>query len=242
MGRREELALRGIRSLVKRPRLADVVFRFDPWGNILGPDRFVDPYPIYERMRAAGPVSFSPFLQQWAVVGHDEAREVLSSPSFGVAGQMDLLMTTRPYSYLSTATKDLFRNALLFTDPPLHTRLRAAVAREFTPRKMRRLEPWIGELVDRMLTGIADDTTPDLVGGFTEPLPIQVIAELIGIPDELWPWVADAFTTLREVADPFVVLDPAKIDATCDDVADRLGALADQRRTEPHDHARRRQP
>ncbi len=76
--RREEVAFAVIRGLVKRPRLADAVFRFDKWGNILGPDRFVDPYPIYERMSEAGPVSFSPFLQQWAVVGYDEAREVLS--------------------------------------------------------------------------------------------------------------------------------------------------------------------
>ena len=76
MGRREELALRAVRGLVRHPRLADAVFRFDRWGNILGPDRFVDPYPIYERMRKSGPVSFSPLLQQWAVVGYEEARDL----------------------------------------------------------------------------------------------------------------------------------------------------------------------
>jgi len=123
MARREEIALRVIRGLVRHPRLADTVFRLDRWGNILGPDRFVDPYPIYERMRGSGPVSFSPFLQQWAVVGYEEARQVLHSPSFGVAGQMELLMDARPYSELSDQTRALFRNALLFTDPPLHTRL-----------------------------------------------------------------------------------------------------------------------
>ena len=116
MARREEIALRVLRGLVRRPRLADAVFRFDRWGNILGPDRFVDPYPIYARMRESGPVSFSHLLQQWAVVGYEEAREVLHSPSFGVAGQMELLMDTRPYSGLSDQTRALFRNALLFTD------------------------------------------------------------------------------------------------------------------------------
>src|SRR4051794_8899003 len=80
---RREAALRVLGGLVGRPRLADAVFRLDKWGNILGPERFVDPYPIYERMRESGPVSFSPFFQQWAVVGYEEARQVLSSSSFG---------------------------------------------------------------------------------------------------------------------------------------------------------------
>ena len=97
MARREEIALRVVRCLVRRPRLANAVFRFDRWGNILGPDRYVDPYPIYERMRESGPISFSPLLQQWAVVGYEEAREVMRSPSFGTAGQMELLMDARPY-------------------------------------------------------------------------------------------------------------------------------------------------
>jgi cytochrome P450 len=126
--RREEVALAVVRGLVKHPRAGNLLFRLDKWGNILGPDRFTDPYPIWERMRSSGPVSFSPLLQQWAVVGYEEARQILSSPSFGVAGQMELLLSARPYSRLSDSSKALFRNALLFTDPPLHTRLRAAIS------------------------------------------------------------------------------------------------------------------
>ena len=194
MGRREEIALRVMRGLVRRPRLADAVFRFDRWGNIVGPDRFIDPYPIYERMRESGPVSFSPLFQQWAVVGYEEAREVLHSSKFGVEGQMELLMDTRPYSELSDQTRALFRNALLFTDPPLHTRLRAEVSRAFTPRKMQQLEPRIRAITDRLLQGIANDPTPELMTSIAEPLPIQVIAELIGIPEERWSWITEIST------------------------------------------------
>lgn len=233
--RREEVALSVLRGLVKRPRLADAVFRFDKWGNILGPDRFVDPYPIYERMRQAGPVSFSPFFQQWAVVGFDEAREVLSSPNFGVAAQLDLLLEARPYSDLADTTKALLRNALLFTDPPLHTRLRSVVNRAFTPRQMQRLEPRVAEIAKRLLDGIADDPAPDMMASFAEQLPINVIAELIGVPEERWPWVAVTSTKLRMVADPFVVVDPASIDATCDEIAAYYGDLADQRLVDPQD-------
>lgn len=235
MMRKEEVALAVLRGLVKRPRLADAVFRFDKWGNILGPDRFVDPYPIYERMRAAGPVSFSPFFQQWAIVGYDEAREVLTSPSFGVAAQLDLLLEARPYVNLADRTKSLLRNALLFTDPPLHSRLRSVVNRAFTPRQMARLEPRITELADRLLRDIASDPTPDLMASFAEPLPINVIAELIGVPEERWDWVRATSTKIREVVDPFVVVDPRAVDSLCDEIAAYYSDLADERLAHPQE-------
>ena len=235
MARREEIALRVMRGLVRRPRLADAVFRFDRWGNILGPDRFVDPYPIYERMRQSGPVSFSPIFQQWAVVGYEEAREVLHSPSFGVAGQMELLLDARPYSELSEPTRALFRNALLFTDPPLHTRLRAAVSRMFTPRKMQRLEPRVAAIVDRLLSGIADDPAPELMTSIAEPLPIQVIAELIGIPEERWSWMTDISAVLRRALDPFVPLDPVEVDRNATALTGYYSSLADERAEHPAD-------
>ena len=233
MARREEVALRVMRGLVRRPRLADAVFRFDRWGNILGPDRFVDPYPIYERMRESGPVSFSPFFQQWAVVGYEEAREVLHSPSFGVAAQMELLLDARPYSELSDQTRALFRNALLFTDPPLHTRLRAAVGRAFTPRKMQQLEPRVRAIVDRLLRGVADDPAPEVMTSIAEPLPIQVIAELIGIPEERWSWITEISTVLRRALDPFVPLDPVEVDRSATELTTYYGALADERAAHP---------
>lgn len=235
MARREELALQVVRGLVRHPRLADAIFRFDRWGNILGPDRFVDPYPIYDRMRESGPVSFSPLLQQWAIVGYEEAREVLRSASFGVAGQMELLLDARPYSELSEPTRTLFRHALLFTDPPRHTRLRAAVSRAFTPRQMQHLEPRVQAIVDRLLQGIADDPTPELMRSIAEPLPIQVIADLIGVPEERRSWVTETSTVLRRVVDPFVPLDPADVDRTCADLAAYYSSLADERAAHPAD-------
>ena len=235
MARREEVALRVVRGLVRHPRLADAVFHFDRWGNILGPDRFVDPYPIYERMRRSGPVSFGPLLQQWAVVGYAEAREVLHSPAFGVAGQMDLLMDARPYSSLSEPTRALFRNVLLFTDPPLHTRLRATISRAFTPRQMRSLEPRIRSITERLVDRIAQDPAPELMASVAEPLPIQVIGELIGVPEDRWSRLAAASGVLRRVVDPFVPLDPAEVDRTMSELASDHGALADIRAAHPAD-------
>lgn len=230
---RAEVSLAVIRGLVKRPRLGNAVFRFDVWGNILGPDRFVDPYPVLERMRAPGPVSFSPLMQQWAVVGYDEARQVLTSPSFGVAGQMDFLLTARPYSRLAESTATLLRNALLFTDPPRHTRLRAAVSRAFTPRQMKRLEPRIRTLVDQRVAELLASTAPDVMATVAAPLPIQVIAELIGVPEDRWEWMTATSAFLVQILDPFTVVDIAAIDRTVAEMSAYYGALADERRAAP---------
>ena len=240
--RAEELALPIMRALVKRPRVADVVFRLDKWGNIVGPDRFTNPYPIYERMREWGPVSYSPFFQQWAVVGYDEAREVLNSPAFGVAPQMDLLLSVRPYSNLSDHTKAVLSKAVLFTDPPVHTRLRSLVNRAFTPKQMARLEPNVATLARANLvellegsSGTTAGAAPDLMAGFAAPLPINVIADLLGVPEDKWAWMARASEQIRELLDPFVVVDVAKIDASVDELSTYFSDLADERLADPQD-------
>lgn len=231
--RREQFALPLIRLLIKRPRLGNAVFRFDRWGNIFGPDRFVDPYPIYERMRAAGPISFSPLYQQWAILGYEEARSILTSNSFGVESQLEIFLSTRPYSKFSDHTKTLLQNVLLFTDPPKHTRLRSLVNRAFTPRQMDRLEPRVDKLAHELIADMADDACPDAVADFAAPLPINVISDLLGVPGERWEWAAQMSGFIRDVLDPLATADPATVDATFDEITDYYSGLADQRLTEP---------
>lgn len=233
--RREQLALPMIRLLVKKPWLGDVVFKFDRWGNIFGPDRFIDPYPIYERMRKAGPVSFSPLYQQWAIVGYDEARQVLLSDSFGVQSQLEVLLSVRPYSTLSAHTKNLLGNALLLIDPPKHTRLRGLVNRAFTARQMARLEPRVDKIAHELLADMADDPCPDLISGFAAPLPINVISDLLGVPEERWEWASQMSAFIRDVLDPLAILDPATVDATFDEISAYYSSLADLRLAVPQD-------
>jgi cytochrome P450 len=231
--RSEQFALPLIRLLVRRPRLGNAVFHFDRWGNIFGPDRFVDPYPIYERMRAAGPVSYSPLYQQWAILGYDEARTVLTSNSFGVESQLDVLLSTRPYSKFSEHTKALIRNVLLFADPPKHTRLRSLVNRAFTPRQIERLEPRVDKLAHELIAAMTDEPCPDVMAGFAVPLPINVISDLLGVPEERWAWAARMSDFIRDVLDPLATIDPAVVDAAFDEITDYYSGLADQRLAEP---------
>ena len=74
------------------------------------------------------------------------------------------------------------RNWFLFSDPPSHTKSRALISRAFTPRSIAGLEPRIRELSRRLLDSVIDRGEMDLAVEFAVPLPMMVIAEMIGIP------------------------------------------------------------
>ena len=79
------------------------------------------------------------------------------------------------------------RNWFLFSDPPSHTKSRALISRAFTPRSIAGLEPRIRELSRRLLDAVIDRGEMDLAVEFAVPLPMMVIAEMIGIPAADWP-------------------------------------------------------
>ena len=70
---------------------------------------------------------------------------------------------------------------------PDHTRLRKLVSMDFTPNKLERMRPRIQEITDKLLSGAAQSGSFDVAKDLAEPLPVMVIAELLGIPSELAP-------------------------------------------------------
>ncbi len=79
--------------------------------------------------------------------------------------------------------KPLTRN-MLDTDPPDHERLRALVSKAFTPRLIERMRPRVQEIADALLAAVQDKGEMDLIDEYAFPLPITVIAELLGVPAE----------------------------------------------------------
>lgn len=231
----EQIAIPAIRFVVNRPRLAGALFRYDRWGSLFGPDRYRYPYPLYERIRAEGPVAYHRLYQSWFVTGYDEAREILASDQVESRGQLDLLLAIRPYSHVRETAKRMLSNFLLVTDPPEHTRLRRLVSRAFTPRQIARLEPAVDRIAHRLLDDIAGNSRPDIVASFAAPLPIDVISELLGVPPERWPWVQRTSTEIATLLNPFISFDPAAVSDTIDELGEYFGALADQRRQDPAD-------
>ena len=145
----------------------------------LGEDFTRDPYPVYARLRSRGPVHRIRMPgggEGWLVVGYEAGRAVLADPRL-----------TKDWDKASPAlgmTTVAAGRHMLSSDPPHHTRLRKLVAKEFTPRRVQALEPWVRRITDRLLDAMlaAPDGRADLVAALSFPLPMSVICELIGVP------------------------------------------------------------
>jgi cytochrome P450 len=125
-----------------------------------------DPYPAYARLRARGPVAFLEERGVWAVSGFDEVVACLKNhAAFS--------------SRIGDGGSGLGRS-MIFADPPEHTRLRGVVAKAFTPRSIAALEGRITAIATSLLDRI-DRSAFDVVSEYAVPLPITVIAEMLGI-------------------------------------------------------------
>ena len=128
-----------------------------------------DPYGFYERMRTRDPVHRTRIIDGWLLTRYRDVDAVL-----------------RNHVAFSNRTRVLDERleSLLDTDPPDHTRLRGLVSKAFTPAAVANLRPRIERLVARLLDSLAGQEQFDLIGQFAYPLPITVIAEMLGVPPE----------------------------------------------------------
>lgn len=151
--------------------------------DLLAPEAVADPHGFFRRLREHLPVHWSERHKAWIVTSHAELAVALRDPRLSTA-RMDAfesrLSATRREA-LAPAI-ELLRGWMLFHDPPAHTRLRAPVARAFTPRRVEKLRAKIEAVTAELLDDLARAGGGDLVEAFAHPLPAIVIAELFGVP------------------------------------------------------------
>ena len=146
-------------------------------------EMLADPYPAYRALRERGRVQRTT-AGHWLALGYDEVTTLLTDQRFGEAagrgGRIRLSRTQRegPHQLLGRV------DTMLSQDPPEHTRLRRLVSKAFTPRSMQKMRPLIQEIVNELLDGIAGRAEFDMVSELAWPLPVIVIAEMLGIPRE----------------------------------------------------------
>lgn len=132
-----------------------------------------NPYPVYQRLRDEAPVYHNPDIGFWALSRYDDV----------VAAHLDTdVFTSTQGITIEGMEKD--SPFLIVKDPPEHTAHRKVVARLFTPRRIAALEPFIRQTAARLLDAIPDPRRFDAVADFSLRLPLDVISELIGIPEE----------------------------------------------------------
>ncbi len=167
---------------------------FDP-----GDPAFVaDPYPVFRELRERHPVLFDERTDQWIVTRHEDVNRLLRDRRLGrtYLHQSSHAEMGRPEPPAWHAPfTELNGNGMLDREPPDHTRLRRLVQKAFTPRTVENLRPRVQALVDGYLDELIGAGEIDLIERFIEPLPVTVIAELLGIPGadrhRLRPWSRD---------------------------------------------------
>jgi cytochrome P450 len=143
------------------------VVRFNPYSY----EFHDDPFPVYRRLRDDEPCYHDQELGFWALSRYADVLDALHDPEtycsrFGIT-----LEEGNPLPMMLT------------TDPPEHTALRRMVSRAFTPRRIADLEPSIRTLSGRYLDELRDRDTCDLIGDYAAMLPMDVISDLLGVPD-----------------------------------------------------------
>lgn len=184
----DKVVLPIVRSIGQHSWLANALFRFAKY-NPFDPQRFAWPYPVYDQMSGGEPVVYSRVFKDWTVFGYDEVLGVLRSPDVSTSGVITRIRAIAPYNRLSSRAIDNFARWLLFVDPPDHTRLRSAVSRTFTPKRIAEYEPRIRAIAEQLLADLAHDPNPDVIAGFASPLPVVCDCRPPGCPT---PPVRDA--------------------------------------------------
>jgi cytochrome P450 len=187
-----------------------------------------DPYPALARLRESGPVSWHEPSRMWLAASHATARTVLRDRRLGrIWRDREPAARYAPFNLLH-------RHQMMENEPPAHTRLRSLVAAAFGRGHVARLGPAIAARARALLD--ARNDAFDLLADFAEPLAVDVIAELLGVPEEdrhlLRPWSA----AIVRMYEPSLTAgtESAALRAS-EEFADYVRALAAARRADPRD-------
>jgi cytochrome P450 len=185
----------------------------------------VHPYTIYERMRASGPLAPTR-LGNWVSTSHRVCAAVLRDRRFG----------TVPADGDPRRPEDEVEASFLTMNPPDHTRLRRLAQPSFSPKAMAGYRGLIEQAVAGLLDRAAEQDTFDLVPAFASPLPITVITELLGVPEEDSDGFAEYGASLAGVLDGVRSLrHAARLQADSDKLSRIFERLLELRRREPRD-------
>jgi cytochrome P450 len=202
--------------------------------DLTSPQVVADPYPYFADARSIAPVQWHDGLGMWLTFTHEAANTVLRTRDLGRVWHPRWPDDPMP------AFELIHVNSLLENEPPAHTRLRRLVAGAFARGHVERLRPRVAELADRLADDVADagaaGSPVDLIATYAEPLPVQVIAELLGVPESEWhllrPW-SNAIVKMYEYA----VSDDQRraAESASAEFVGYLRALVEQRRASPAD-------
>jgi cytochrome P450 len=209
---------------------------FDPWS----PDFVANPYPAYAALRAAGRAHWFEPSRQWLIPHYEDVSALLRDRRLGRTylhrfTHEEFGRTAPPPEHEPFTT--LNGNGLLDLEAPDHTRIRRLVSKAFTPRTVERLAPTVQRLADELVGELLAEGGGDLIATVAEPLPVAVIAEMLGIPQGdrhmLRPWSADIVGMFE--LNPTEEAARRAVQASVDFTAYLRGLISERRRTPGED-------
>lgn len=194
------------------------------------PEVLADPYSMFATMRKEAPVCRLEPANFWAVARYDDVVSVLKNPA---------LFSNHSYRRISTQQRDPQAPepppSLIGQDPPRHTQLRNLILRAFTPRVVASLEPRIREITRELVAEAAKKEHFDLVADVAIPLPMIVIAELLGVEPEkrevFKRWCDDLMSNVSLI----VAADPARTQRASEELGAYFMEIIGRRKAEPKD-------
>ena len=191
-----------------------------------------NPYPALKELRAAGQPVWHEGMQMFLAARHGDANDVFRNKSLG------RIFTEKSPEFEWEIFNWLHADSILDSEPPKHTRLRSLVAKAFNRQKIEGMRPAVGRITEQLLDAIDEKVksgqTFDLIADYAEPLPVKIIADLLGFPESeehlLRPW-SQAIVKMYEVNPTAQYQNEAKVAAQ--EFADYVRDLAESRKKTP---------
>jgi cytochrome P450 len=168
--------------------------------KLFGPKMLADPYPYYARLRSMAPAYWADQLGGWVLTRHADVITILRSPNTSSDRASKSPQQVGPEFQ---ALNEIRAHSMLNADAPRHTRLRLLVNKAFTPKTVEALAPFILTFVDKGLAAAQARGRMDVMADLAFPLPVTVIAEMLGVPpedrDRFKKWSDDSTAALANV-------------------------------------------
>ncbi len=206
--------------------------------NPFVPEVHANPYPVFRQLREEDPVHWSELMDAWVLTRYADVVAVLKHPRFSADRRRARNRFAQQAAMTLEEQGPLARAATMLTaDPPEHTRLRGLVSKAFTIRAVEAMRPRIQRITDELLDAAQEKGELDVIWDLGYPLPVIVIAEMLGVPserrDDFKRWSDDIVATL---GGPFVapeVLERGQQSAH--EMAEYFRGVIDERRRAPKD-------
>ena len=178
-----------------------------------------NPYDTYDRMRDKDPVHRMRLINAWVLTRYE-----------------DVDMVLRDHRRFLKDDEIIEYRSMLNSNPPDHTRLRAIVSKAFTPRSVAELYPRIERMVSGLLDDLEGEERIDLIEKFAFPIPITVIAEMLGVPSEDMDIFEAWSNDISLVIEPYQTEEQeARVTRASEELFEYFEGIMEQRRREPQD-------